>query len=234
MVEWCPVSLLWTARIRSGGLPALSSGAEFARAAPGLLDVRHWHVDPDGHRVGDHSRCRVRNAAQEKSPRVGRNAVRPWRDPSWRSQRSDQRNTARRPGHRSGLVPAGHAAHDADLFAHRGTLGGLSETERLSQRMANGHLVLPVHPSADSSHVLPDPAARHPTFDHPEHSGRDRHDQPPALAGAIFLRGPGRGPCRILDSSRLSRGAVDVALPRHSPFVKGALLDRGRALSAGG
>ena len=43
------------------------------------------------------------------------------------------------PGHRPGLVPARHAAHDADLLADRGALAGVSEAERVPGRVAAGH-----------------------------------------------------------------------------------------------
>ena len=55
-------------------------------------------------------------------------------------------------------------------------------------------------------------------------------DRPPALAGPTFPGHPGGGSCGIRHSSRLPRGAVVVALPRHSPFFQGARLDRGFTL----
>src|SRR5262249_60766163 len=117
-VVWrLPVVLLWAGRIRGGGVPAFSAAADFPQPAALLLDVRHSAVDPGGYRGGDHFRRRVRDATKEEDPGVDRNAVRPRRDPAGRSQRSNQRAAARGPGHWPGLVPAGHAAHDADLLA---------------------------------------------------------------------------------------------------------------------
>ena len=161
------VGLLRVARVRGSGVPAFPSAAVVSGAASPLPHAPHSDADPGRHRGGDHPRRRFRVTSQEKDPGSDRDAVRPCRDPIGRRHRSDQRDAARWPGHRSGLVPARLAAYDAHLLADRGAVAGLSAAGRLPARVVVGRGVFPVHPPAHPDHNVPGPAASDSTHERP-------------------------------------------------------------------
>ena len=211
--------------------PQLLSSPELRISLP---DEPHADADPGRDRGSDHPRRHLRDAAPEEGPGFHRDAVRARCDPVGRRQRRDQRAAARRPGNRPRLVPARHAADDADLLADRGAVAGLSEAERLPARVAAGRGVLPLHASTDPDHDVPDPVACHSTHASAGQRRPAASDGQPALAGAVLPGRAGGGPRRVRHPPSAPRSAVAVALPCHPPFLQGARLDRRLARSPRG
>ena len=144
-------------------MPAFSATAELSGTAPPLSNAHHAGFDSMPDRGGNLLRSDFFDSAQEKGFGFDGNAVGHRGNGFGRIKRTDQRNSARWAGNRSGLVFARFVFDGTDLRATGKNLAAVSKTRNIQEGVDFGRGVFHVHSSPAANIIFSGFIARYPS-----------------------------------------------------------------------